>query len=53
MQTHHIKLIDNSYDLESAQQLLNRIIFQKMAFIKDLNFNETGSIEVKIKTLEF
>ncbi|PKG41641.1 hypothetical protein [Psychroflexus sp. MES1-P1E] len=40
MQTHHIRLIDNSYDLEIAQQLLGRIIFQKMAFIKD-RINET------------
>jgi hypothetical protein len=52
METHHIRFIDNSYDLESAQQLLNEIIFQKMAFIKD-RINETGSIEVKIKTLGF
>jgi hypothetical protein len=41
MQMHHIRFIDNSYDLEIAQQLLGRIIFQKMAFIED-RINETN-----------
>ena len=40
MQTHHIRLIDNSYDLEIAQQLLGRFISQKIAFIED-RINET------------
>ncbi|TXD80630.1 hypothetical protein ESY86_20365 [Subsaximicrobium wynnwilliamsii] len=35
MQTHHIRFIDNSYDLEIAEQLLSRIISQKIAFLED------------------
>jgi hypothetical protein len=58
MQTHHIKLIDDSYDLESAQQLLNGIIFQKMAFIKDrineadsLDNNELNQLKLRLRDL--
>jgi len=40
METHHIRLIDNSYDLEIAQQLLDKFISQKIAFIED-RINET------------
>lgn len=32
---HKIRLIDNSYDLEIAEQLLGRFISQKIAFIED------------------
>lgn len=35
MQAHHIRLIDSSYDLEIAKQLLDRFISQKIDFIED------------------
>jgi len=40
MQTHHIRLIDSSYDFEIAKQLLDRFISQKIVFIED-RINET------------
>lgn len=35
MQTHKIRFIDNSYELGNANELLNRLILQKIDFIKD------------------
>jgi len=35
MQSHNIRLIDHSYDLEIAKKLLDRFIFQKIEFIED------------------
>lgn len=35
MNVHKIRLIDNSYDLEIANQLLKRFIEAKIAFIQD------------------
>lgn len=40
MQTHKIRLIDNSYDLLIADELLDRFISQKLSFIED-RINET------------
>jgi len=35
MKVHKIRLIDNSYDLEIANQLLKRFIETKIAFLQD------------------
>lgn len=45
MEAHNIRFIDNSYDLEIAKQLLDRLISQKIAFIED-RIDETDSKEV-------
>jgi hypothetical protein len=45
MQVHNIRLIDNSYDLEIAKQLLDRLMSQKIAFMED-RINELDSNKV-------
>lgn len=46
MQAHNIRLIDNSYDLDIAKQLLEKFISQKIDFIKD-RINETDPNDVQ------
>lgn len=59
MQVHNIRLIDNTYDLDSADQLLKKFIGAKIAFIND-RINETDpndkdeieQLELRIKDLK-
>ncbi len=41
MRVHKIRLIDNTYDLDIAKELLDRFLSEKMAFIED-RINETN-----------
>jgi hypothetical protein len=59
MQAHNIRLIDNSYNLEIAKQLLDRFISQKISFIEDrihetdLNDDdEINQLELRISDLK-
>lgn len=59
MQVHNIRLIDNTYDLDVADQLLKKFIDAKIAFIND-RINETDpsdkeeirQLELRIKDLK-
>jgi hypothetical protein len=59
MKVHNIRLIDNTYDVEIAYQLLKRFIETKIAFIKDRinetdlnNEDEINQLESRIKDLK-
>lgn len=36
MQSHNIRLIDNTYDLDIARQLLDGLLTQKITFVKNM-----------------
>lgn len=58
MQAHNIRLIDNSYDLEIAKELLERFISQKIAFIEDrmldahVTEEDRSELQVRINDLK-
>jgi len=59
MQVHNIRLIDNTYDLNVADQLLKKFINAKIAFINDQikatdpkDKDEIKQLELRIKDLK-
>lgn len=59
METHNIRLIDNTYDLDIAKQLLEGFLAQKVAFIEDriqetdpANQTELNQLKARITDLK-
>ncbi len=56
MQSHNIRLIDNTYDLDIARQLLDGLFTQKIAFVEDLIHAsepmELNALETRLEELK-